>query len=80
MSILATTAGSASSSTPSAASSASTTPTRIGPFPGGVAIFRVLNSIVMFFILLAVNRPPLLDLAFSDSGGSNLNVAAYVSE
>ena len=49
----------------SAASSASTTSTaRVSPVPGSVVIFGVQDSVLVLFVLLAVNGTPLLNLAF----------------
>ena len=68
MSIRATATGGTTSgkTTSSATSSAPTTSTTTGvsPIPGSVAIFRVLDRILVLFVLLAVNGTPLFNLTF----------------
>lgn len=64
MSVLTTATWSAASRTPPTASSAPGTSTRISSFPGGDAIFGILDSVLMFFVPLTVDGIPLYSLAF----------------
>jgi len=58
-----TTSGNTTSTTAEPASTTSTT-TRVSPVPGSIAIFGVLDGVLMLFVLLAVNGTPLFSLTF----------------
>jgi hypothetical protein len=65
MSVLAATTGStASGKATSSASSAPTTSHESQPVPGRVAILRILDRVLVLFVLLAMNGTPLFNLAF----------------
>ena len=58
-----TTSGSTTSSTTVSASTTSTA-TGVSLVPRSVAIFGVLDGVLVFFVLLTVNGTPLFNLAF----------------
>ena len=73
-----TTSGNTTSSTTGSASTASTA-TGVSPVPGSVAIFGVLDGVLMLFLLLAVNGTPLFGLTFKRGNSVKRNDRGAVS-